>query len=443
MKKIVITLCCFFVLLKTSNAQQFDKIKAIQLSDSIYYWMIGEEYGKVYQLFSDDMKRQLDSSLLQDSWDGLLMQFGKVISKGNPLYEEEQFYMVKLPILFEKLNMQFVITFDSNYQVIGYFISPLNQEYRVPNYVQTLNFLEYKIKFGKEPYILDGVLSIPKNGNKIYPLVIIVHGSGPSDKDGSIGPNKMYKDIAWGLASNGIAVFRYEKRTKTYGIMMMGNKDAERMTVEQETVEDALMAIEKLTTNKFIDRSKIYILGHSQGGMLAPLIASKSKKLSGIIMVAANARPLQELLIEQVEYVYKLQANNSSSREKVDMIIRQAKNAMPNKLNQSMSNDSLPFGTYPIYWEYLNNYNQVKVAQKLKNKRMLILQGERDYQVTTQDFNIWQRNLGSVNTEFISYPKLNHQMMKGEGVPNPDEYQKPSNVDETVIMNIRNWLISK
>lgn len=443
MRKILFIIFCVFVSIKSSNAQQFDKIKAIQLSDSVYQWMTSGQHGKVYQLFSNDMKRQLDSTLLQDSWDGLIMQFGKVISKGNPLYEEEQFYMVKLPVLFEKLNMQFVITFDSNYLIIGYFISPLNQEYRVPDYVQSLNFLEYKIKFGKEPYLLDGVLSIPKNANKNYPLVIIVHGSGPSDKDGSIGPNKMYKDIAWGLASNGIAVFRYEKRTKTYGIMMMGNRDAERMTVEQETVEDALLAIEKLSSHKNIDRKKIFVIGHSQGGMMAPLIANKSKRLAGIIMIAANARPLQELLVEQVEYINKLQANNSGSREKADMIIRQAKNAMPHKLNQSMPNDSLPFGTYPVYWEYLNNYNQVKVARKLKHKRILILQGERDYQVTMEDFKIWQSSLSSANTDFISYPKLNHQMMRGEGVPNPDEYQKSSNVDELVILNIRNWLISK
>ena len=364
-------------------------------------------------------------------------------SKGSPLFEDEQFYTVKLPVVFEKINLQFVITFDTTYQVIGYFISPMNQQYRVPEYVQSLNFLEYKIKFGKEPYILDGVLSIPKDSKKQYPLVIIVHGSGPSDKDGSIGPNKMYKDIAWGLASKDIAVFRYEKRTKTYGVMMMGNKDAERMTVEQETVEDALMAIEKLTTNKLIDRNKIYILGHSQGGMLAPLIAKGSKKVSGIIMIAANARPLQNLLIEQVEYIYSLQPVHSNDREKIDLIIRQAKNAMPDKLNQTMHIDSLPFGTYPAYWEYLNNYNQVKVAKKLENKRILILQGERDYQVTMEDFKIWQSSLSSENTDYISYPKLNHQMMKGDGVPNPEEYQKPSNVDEMVIMNIRNWLISK
>jgi len=78
-------------------------------------------------------------------------------------------------------------------------------------------------------------------GKGPFPAVVLVHGSGPQDRDETIGPNKPFRDLAWGLASQGIAVLRYDKRTKVHGAMMAGA--VEQFTVKEETIDDALAAV--------------------------------------------------------------------------------------------------------------------------------------------------------------------------------------------------------
>ncbi len=88
----------------------------------------------------------------------------------------------------------------------------------------------------------------------------------------------------------------------------------------------------------------------------------------------------------------------------------------------------------------LRDFDQVGTARTYK-KPMLILQGERDYQVTTEDFAGWKKALaGRPNVTLRSYPKLNHLFMEGEGKAKPAEYEKPGHVAEEVINDLANWI---
>ena len=80
-------------------------------------------------------------------------------------------------------------------------------------------FTETEVTVGSAPWALPGTLSMP-TGNGPFPAVVLVAGSGPQDRDETIGPNAPLRDLAWGLASNGIAVLRYDKRTKAHGTEM-------------------------------------------------------------------------------------------------------------------------------------------------------------------------------------------------------------------------------
>ncbi len=94
------------------------------------------------------------------------------------------------------------------------------------------------------------------------------------------------------------------------------------------------------------------------------------------------------------------------------------------------------------YWLYLCNYNQVEEAKKI-TVPILILQGERDYQVTMKDFQIWKQELKEKrNVSFRSYPKLNHLFLEGEGKSFPGEYQYAGNIPEYVIEDISVWIHS-
>jgi fermentation-respiration switch protein FrsA (DUF1100 family) len=320
------------------------------------------------------------------------------------------------------------------------FISNYNGFYTIPPYVQSLSFLESKHEFGKKGWEINGTLSYPRDEQK-HPAVIIVHGSGPMDRDGSTGNSKIYRDLAWGLASNGICVFRYDKRSNVHGgqLFMEAYKGNE-YTPYDEIVEDVFFAIELLKQNKHVDTNNIIVIGHSQGGMMLPLIA-KTAPVKGMVLMAANARPIQDMLIEQMNYLYPDGSMSLLNYQERNAIIHQANFAKKKKLPQDTPVDSLPFGVRASYWNYLNKYDQVKVFKKL-TLPTLVLQGERDYQVTMTDFGIWQTaaKKRKGQTAFITYPKLNHLFIAGEGPSKPAEYQLPGSLDAKVVKDISEWI---
>ncbi|MFA6945780.1 MAG: dienelactone hydrolase, partial [Pedobacter sp.] len=125
---------------------------------------------------------------------------------------------------------------------------------------------EISIKFAEGQ--MAGIFTSPKNTVN-FPVVIMVHGSGPSDMDETVGPNKPFKDLAAGLAAKGIGSIRYVKRSMVYPRAFNSS-----FTVKEEVTEDALTAIALAGTLPGVNKSQIYLLGHSLGGMLAPRIAA-------------------------------------------------------------------------------------------------------------------------------------------------------------------------
>jgi dienelactone hydrolase len=333
------------------------------------------------------------------------------------------------------------VTFNKEGKIGGLFISPQSGIYVMPDYVKSLSFLESKMDFGIEGWKLNGTLTYPRDNEK-HAVVIIIHGSGPMDRDGSVGNTKIYRDLAWGLASKGIAVFRYEKRSKTYGPrLFMDAYQGKPYTPKDEVVDDAVEAIRMLAANSHVNPDRIYIAGHSQGGMMAPEIARISGKLKGIIMLAANARPLPDMMIEQMSYLYDGQSISYQQYEQVKQVKRQAAYAKKKNLDPKTPMDSLPFSVGPSYWNYLNKYNQVKTFTKLTIP-ILILQGERDYQVRMTDFELWKKAAEKRKgiTDFKSYPSLNHLFVAGEGKSTPSEYNTQGNMNEAILIDISNWI---
>jgi dienelactone hydrolase len=208
----------------------------------------------------------------------------------------------------------------------------------------------------------------------------------------------------------------------------------------KEVVEDAMSAIEILKKNPDFKNSKFYMVGHSLGAMMAPLVASKSKAVSGIVLLAGNARPLEDLLIDQYTYIYGLDSLDALEKSEIQKITSQVQTVKDSKALKLAKTSELPFGLSSYYWQSFTKYNQLQVAKKLKQP-ILVLQGERDYQVTMVDFNLWKQNLSdNPKNQFISYPTLNHLFMNGEGKSVPAEYEKQGNVDQKVITDISSWI---
>ncbi len=144
--------------------------------------------------------------------------------------------------------------------------------------------------------------------------MVLVQGSGPQDQDETIGPNKPFKDLAWGLASRGIVVFRYTKRTQKYTVQ--SSDDPMRMTVEDETISDARAAVALVATQPKVNPKQVFLLGHSLGAFLAPRIATGDLQIAGIVMLAANARPLEKIVLEQIHYLAAMNGTPTEAEQK-------------------------------------------------------------------------------------------------------------------------------
>jgi hypothetical protein len=266
-----------------------------------------------------------------------------------------------------------------------------------------------------------------------------VQGSGPQDEDETIGPNEPFKDLAWGLASHGIAVLRYEKRTKEYG--NSSADDFTLMTVNDETINDARAAVALLASQPGIDAHHIYVLGHSLGAYLGPRIATGDAQVAGLILLAGNTRPIEQVALEMVRYLVGVdQLPQDEAQKEVEEVGAEVKNIERPDLKPSESVTLLGAQMYGAYWLDLRGYDPAAVAAQLSIP-MLILQGERDFQVTMADYDGWKKGLSRhANVTFKSYPDLNHLFTSGSGTPSAREYRLAGHVSGDVIGDVTAWI---
>jgi dienelactone hydrolase len=285
---------------------------------------------------------------------------------------------------------------------------------------------------------LPGFVTIPKGGG-LFPAVVLVHGSGPNDMDETIGPNKTFKDIAYGLASRGVAILRYDKRTHKYGVQ--SSDDPTALTVKEEEIDDARSAVALLATMPEINPRRIFVAGHSEGGYLAPRIATGDPRIAGIILLEGNSRPLDELIVEQVRYQASMSGPVTPEIQKgIDDAEASANELRNPDLKPGMTVHVLGAPLPASYVLDLRAYHPTEVVAALKIP-ILIVQGERDYQVTMTDLALWEKALeGHTNVTFKTYPAINHLLMPGTGASLPAEYMKPNHVEQDVIGDMAAWV---
>ena len=401
--------------------------------------LVKGKFAEVNQKFDPTMQKGLSAEKLKQTWQSIVAEVGPFKRQVSSRIEKVQQYdVVSVTCDFAKAKLDVQVTFDRSQKIAGLHLIPPNQatvdSYQAPGYVKRDTFEEQAVTVGAGPSAVTGVLTLPK-GPGPFPAVVLVQGSGPHDRDETIGPNKPFRDLAWGLSSQGIAVLRYDKRTLAHP-----DQFSSSFTVKEEVTDDAIAAIALLRQTKSINPDQIFVLGHSLGGMLAPRIAQQEPTLAGLIILAGNTRPFEDLFVAQSIYLASLR-DKMTSREKqtIATFKKQAERIKSRDLAKAAPTEIL-LGAPPAYWLDLRTYNQRTVAKDLKQP-MLILQGERDYQVTLEDFRGWQKALSDhKNATLKTYPVLNHLFMPGEGKGNPSEYQTPKHVDETVVNDIASWV---
>jgi dienelactone hydrolase len=395
-----------------------------------------EKFETLYQRMDKDMQRLLDVEKLEGFWYSLEMQMGAVKEVGEPqVTDRDSLIITVTPIQFEKNKFGFKLVFDKVGKISGMYLEPATQKYTPASYVDASLFYEIKKTLPDPKYPVEGMLTIPNRGRP-FPVVIIAAGSGPSDKDLTMGPNRIYKDLAWGLANHGVATFRFDKRTKTYGTQMSKLKN---LTVKEEYLEDLKLAIQVVKKNPEIDSTRIYILGHSEGGYLIPYFEKNLKGLAGYISFAGSYSDLAPLLLDQLYYLQTLAP--AGEKKDYDELIQQTIYCR-DKLTKDSPADSLPLGMEAAYILHLNQNSPSKLAVGLNQKKLLFLQGERDYQVPKSELFLWQNALkNNPNASFELYPKLNHLGLEGDKASVPSEYEVAGNIPEYVIKRIARFVL--
>jgi fermentation-respiration switch protein FrsA (DUF1100 family) len=405
---------------------------------TIVMLLMEQDFSGVYSYFNTSITSQITVEDFASIWaqqvDASYGTLTRIIKAR--LTNESGYSVVYVTCNFSKLRVLDVkITFNTQQEVISLLVVPTQEAfaYSPPSYVNIDAFTEENISIGSEQWMLPATLTVPKGAGP-FPAVVLVHGSGPNDRDETYGPNKPFKDLAWGLASNGIMVLRYEKRTKQYPESLAA---IQNFTVQDETITDALAAVDILNASPVVNHSQIFVLGHSLGGMLAPRIALQDSRIAGLIILAGPTRHLEDLMLEQTRYLANLSGSNQSEQiAELEGLVQKVKNL---DINQS----EYVLGAPSSYWADLATYDPVVTAQSL-HIPLLILQGKRDYQVTMTDFARWNETFfGNASVTLKTYPSLNHFFIAGTGVPTNAEYLIEGHVAEEVVSDISFWIKNK
>ena len=295
------------------------------------------------------------------------------------------------------------------------------------------------VGYGTE-YPLKGMLTFPDDISAPVPAVVMVHGSGPSDMDEKVMKLMPFRDLAEGLARRGIASVRYDKRTYAHKFRLLKMKD---ITVREETIEDAVRAVDLLRSDPRIDRERIFILGHSMGAMLAPRIDAEGGDVKGLIMMAGTPFRLEDIVLRQLK--------QSGGRFPLRQILALERRIYSRRFDglYSMSDREAKKkkfgGSLSLY--YFKEMGQKTATDYLleSSKPVLIMQGERDFQVLAdEDFAAFCEQLaGRENTEFRLYPGLNHIFVTAiydDILKASEEYGEERHIGEEVIGDIAEFI---
>lgn len=250
---------------------------------------LGESFGETADLLTEDGREavleafpasfqfgEMDAeSALEEFWYGLYGQYGEVEGIGDVEAVDN------VDATDDRVTVELQFADGSHRLELGVedgavtdFALP--SQYEPPSYADPGSFTERDVTVDAGDVDLHGVLAVPDDDGP-FPGVVLVHGAGIHDPDGTAAQSRILKDFACGLASQGIAVLRYEKRLRDHDV------DPEDYTLDNVVVDDAVAAVDELAGASAVDADSVFVAGHSQGGMAAPRIADYHGNVAGVV----------------------------------------------------------------------------------------------------------------------------------------------------------------
>jgi dienelactone hydrolase len=394
------------------------------------------DYTHAGKDFSPAIAAALDADKLQQVWTQVQGQVGSYRKHAAPARQAVAGHsMVVTRLSFADMPLDALVACDADGRISTFRLVP--PATRTSAHTLANGVHEQPLAISSPLGPLPGVLTLPAGAGP-FPAVVMVAGSGPNDADETVGPNKPFRDIAAGLAAAGVASLRYDKRTLAYAQKSAANAG---FGIDDEVTDDAVTAAKLLAQQPHIDARRVFVLGHSLGAMMAPRIGERDPQLAGLVMLAASARPIFDVIDQQVrEQSAKAGLSAAATAQAMQVSTNERKLLAAVGPGQSAPQGKF-HGMSQAYWLSWSRVDPVAEARTMPMP-MLFLQGGSDFQVSPRlDFGRWKQVLaGRAHTAFHLYPGLSHMFMPAGKTGTFKDYMKPAHVDVRVISDMAAWI---
>jgi len=404
----------------------------IPLAQAVLQEMIAGEYAAVASRFDSAMAAAIDEAGLGDAWNSVTAQLGAVTGV-QAMQEEAASRSAVLLLEHERGSAAFTLVFDGMNRIAGMSIAPQGIAQPAPERTLAQGVCAVEVTlFAGSARALRGELLIPAQAGENTPYVVMAHGSGPSDMDATIGANKPFRDLAYDLAALGVGSLRFDKITYAHPEYPVETIDQEYL----EPVGEALRVLKQETGT-----CRVYLLGHSEGGMITPYLVNACGFVGGISM-AGTPLELWEISYAQNLALLELMPEAGTQAVYAQLEMECAKGERLAQMTDEETAQTTVFGMDGVYLRHMARMDQAQIVLK-SGKPFLFLWGEKDVQVSEAAFEAWRERLGERYT-YIRYPALNHLFVpaaQGETIANiQTAYQTPGCVDAQVAADIAAWM---
>lgn len=340
-----------------------------------------------------------------------------------------------VPLRFKDGRLNAVVACDRGGKVAGFHLMP-RPDPRVETQVPPRDgFTTEPMTVGLDPVKLEATLYRPRSASASLPAVLLIAGSGPQDRDSTIGATKPLRDVAEGLAQRGIIVLAYDKRTHTH-------PERPVKTVDDEVVDDAVDALRRLAKVPGVDATRLFVLGHSWGGTWAPRVVQRAGNAAGMVLLAPGVESLDEAYRRQLRFLAERDGRvDEQEQAALDQAAAEAARLVALRHGKA-SDGRLPLGIQASYWASLNGYDPVQEARST-GQPVLALWAERDYQVPAKPAMArWRAVYGdSAALTAAVVDGVGHTFLPMTDPPTPEKLLEPGHVRTDVVERIAAWVL--
>lgn len=420
MKKLSIVICAILLLVTgCAKNRNLEKDKIVAINATSYFQQ--RKDSEFYVLLDSYSKDNMTVDELSTEFDDLIKIYGEPLEYDTDevvAYKQENAAVVSVPVRFTTGWMDLTYTINSTSSVTGFKIT-VSDKLDENGYNET-QFV-YKVDAREENAVFTNT-----NKTEQSPLVIFVHDKDMYDKNSTIGVRKLFRDLAYALADNGVASVRYNR-------MVLENEDVEDsialMKAELKAVYEASLSLEG------IDPNRVYVLGYGIGGYLLPNLVD-DLPIQGMILSSAPYEKIHYSMYE--EEIYEIDCDKT--------MLEQNKNVRKQEIeNSKLLIDSLVnpedfyqdiFGYSSSFWIELQTYT---VAEKLNTfaRPIMVTHGSNDYHVVSSSHNVWKHELADVqNVTYKYYKNMDHLLSINNKTSLPSDQLKEGSIASAYISDI-------